>query len=397
MSSSEHTSESSTSSGSRKSRKTSRRVKLSLVAVLVAAIVVGGMALNRDRLSESDVAIVDGTHISYASYAPVMRQLIGRDATGYETIEIPDPPMFKRCSNSLIARGAEAKADALKAQCQSDFDVSNRLAMRTVVALHWFEQEAADRKIQISPQKVTERVAAIREKTFPEKKSFDAYLSRTGQTDARLRDLMRGQLAQSAVEEQVMSEAGIPKRSVAEFYEKHRDRFKTTTETRDVRLVFTGDQKRAKLARSALDDGAKWQAVARKFSEDRASRNSAGLVRGAGKFQFERGLAKHVFSLPRGKLVGPVKHRFGYYVLQVDKISRPGPRTFAQSQRGIRQFLLTRKRKETLERFRNAFVAKWRAKTTCREALATDLCENGPRPKRGADSVGPMPSTVPPN
>jgi foldase protein PrsA len=87
-----------------------------------------------------------------------------------------------------------------------------------------------------------------------------------------------------------------------------------------------------------------------------------------------------VFSAPKGKLLGPIKTQFGYYVFQVTGITKASKQTLAQATPTIKQTLASQNQQNALNRFIADFRKRWRDKTECQDGFKTSDCSNGPKP-----------------
>jgi PPIC-type peptidyl-prolyl cis-trans isomerase-like protein len=120
-----------------------------------------------------------------------------------------------------------------------------------------------------------------------------------------------------------------------------------------------------------------WSAVARRYSEDDVSRRRGGLLRGLRRGTLEPRVDRAVFRARRGRLVGPVRTRFGYYVFEVVRVHPSQVVPPARERRIIRRRLVARAEKDAFVRFAREFTARWRARTVCAPAYTWDPdCSN---------------------
>ena len=69
--------------------------------------------------------------------------------------------------------------------------------------------------------------------------------------------------------------------------------------------------------------------VAKKYSIDNATKNHGGLLTGVTKGQEEKALDTAAFSASLNKIFGPIHGQFGYYVVEVTKITPATQQTLA--------------------------------------------------------------------
>ena len=150
--------------------------------------------------------------------------------------------------------------------------------------------------------------------------------------------------------------------------------------------MLTKSQSRAQQAKQALDSGQSWTSVAKRFSIDQASKSQGGKLSGVAKGQQEKALDDAIFKAPKGKLVGPVKTQFGYYVLEVSKVTAAKQQSLEQSKASIRQILSSDNQRKALDTFGKDYRKRWKEETSCRKGFTTADCKNGP--KQNTTSTG---------
>jgi foldase protein PrsA len=143
--------------------------------------------------------------------------------------------------------------------------------------------------------------------------------------------------------------------------------------------VLTKSESRAQAAKRALQSGGSWSSVAKRFSVDQASKNQGGKLEGVAKGQQEKALDTAIFEADRGKLVGPVKTQFGYYVMEVTKVTEAKQQSLADSKQSIEQILASENQRKALDRFGKDYRSRWKGETKCKDGFVTPDCENGPK------------------
>ena len=130
--------------------------------------------------------------------------------------------------------------------------------------------------------------------------------------------------------------------------------------------------------------------MAKRYSVDQASKNQGGKLEGVAKGQQEKALDKAIFEADRGKLIGPVKTQFGYYVMEVTKVTEAKQQSLEDSKASIKQILASENQRKALDTFGKDYRGRWKEETKCREGFVTADCENGP--EEGPDDAGPGPA-----
>jgi len=182
---------------------------------------------------------------------------------------------------------------------------------------------------------------------------------------------------------------------IAAFYNKNKARF-AQPERRDLRIVLTKDKAKAEKAKKAIESGQSFKSVAKKYSIDQASKAQGGKLPAVAKGQQEKALDTAIFAADKGKLVGPVKTQFGYYVFEVTKINKATQQTLDQAKATIKQTLASQNQQKSLDSFVKSFRKRWKAKTECRDAYRTQDCKNAPKATPTPSATAPATQTVQP-
>jgi foldase protein PrsA len=146
-------------------------------------------------------------------------------------------------------------------------------------------------------------------------------------------------------------------------------------------VVLTKNKAKAEEARSAIEGGDSFSAVAKRFSIDQASKAQGGKLPGVAKGQQEKALDEAVFASAKDKLSGPIKTQFGYYVFDVTKVTPASQQSLQQAQGTIKQLLISQKQQKSIESFAKKFQEKWKEKTECRKGYVAQSCKGAPKPK----------------
>jgi foldase protein PrsA len=172
------------------------------------------------------------------------------------------------------------------------------------------------------------------------------------------------------------------------YYNSHKSQF-ATQERRNVRIVLTKTKDTAQQAKSALQSGQSWKSVAKKYSIDQASKNKGGeLQGGVAKGQQEKALDTALFAADKGKLTGPVKTQFGWYVFQIEKITPGKQQSLDESKANIKQQLVTQQQNNALKKFGDDYRKRYKAETDCRKGYQVDDCKNAPKKKASTTTTG---------
>jgi foldase protein PrsA len=247
--------------------------------------------------------------------------------------------------------------------------------MQFLILTRWVDGEASDQGVKISGKEEKAAYDKAVKSSFPKPADFAKFLQSSGMTPADAQFQVRFNTVYTKLREKAVKNAGkVTDKAVADFYNKNKGRFATPL-TRDLRVVLTRSKAKADQAKAALQSGQSWASVAKKFSIDPASKAQGGTLPGLAKGQQEKSFDSAIFSAQKGKLTGPVKTQFGYYVFSVDKVQKATQQTLDQAKETIRQTLSTQNQQKALDKFVADFQKKWKGRTECRDGYVTQVCK----------------------
>jgi foldase protein PrsA len=320
----------------------------------------------------------------------------GQTTTAAPKPQIPDPPNFTKCiaskkaSAAKPAKGTPEPTEAqLKGQCQQEYNTLRDQVLEFLIRGNWIEQETDKQNVKVSDKEVQKQIDAAVKQAFQNPGDFQKFLQRSGLTQADVFYQQRNQLLQQKLTEKVTKAQGkVTDAQIAAYYNKNKSKF-ATPERRDLRIVLTKTQDKAAQAKRALQSGQSWKDVTKKYSVDQASKAQGGLLSGVAKGQQEKALDDAIFKADKGKLVGPVKTQFGWYVLDVSKITPAKQQSLEQSKASIQQILTSDNQRKALDKFGKDYRKRWKAETACRKGFTTADCKNGPKTASTATAPAP--------
>jgi foldase protein PrsA len=252
--------------------------------------------------------------------------------------------------------------------------------MQLLISFQWIQGEAQDMGIKVSDADVRKEFEKQRKQSFPKQKDYQKFLKDSGQTEQDILLRVKLDTLSNKIREKITKgKDKVTDAQVKTYYDKNKARF-AQPERRDLRIVLTKTRAKAQQAKAALASGQSWNAVAKKFSIDQASKAQGGKLPAVAKGQQEKALDDAVFGAPKGKVTGPVKTQFGFYVFEVAKVAKATQQSLAQATPTIRQLLASENQQKALDRFIKDFRSRWREKTECKDGFTTTDCKNGPKP-----------------
>jgi foldase protein PrsA len=314
--------------------------------------------------------------------------------------QIPDAPEYTQCvankkkTAPKPAKGQPKPKDSdFKAQCKQEYEGLRDQVMQLLIQNQWVTGEAKEQNVKVSDAEVKKQFEQQKKQSFPKEKDYQEFLKTSGFTEEDVLFRVRlEQLSNKLREKVTKGKDKVTDAQIKAYYEKNKKRF-AQPERRDLRIVLTKEKSRAEAAKKALEGGQSWKSVAKKYSIDQASKNQSGELLAVAQGQQEPALDKAVFGAEKGKLTGPVKTQFGWYVFEVTKTTKASQQTLQQASQTIKGILASENQQKALDKFIKSFQKEWKAKTNCRKAYVTQDCKNAPKQKTtattGAQPVQP--------
>jgi foldase protein PrsA len=320
---------------------------------------------------------------------------------------IPDPPSFTKCiatkkkTATKPAKGQPNPTDATyKSQCQQEYNGLRDQVMQFLITSAWIQGESSDRGVKVSDADVKKDFDKQRQQSFPKDTDYLAFLKSSGYVQEDLLYRIKVQDLTNKLRTKILAGSDkVSSAQIADYYNKNKARF-AQPEKRDLRIVLTKTAAQADKAKKALDSGQSFKTVAAKYSIDQGTRDNGGLLAGVPKGQQEKALDDATFKAAQGKITGPVKTQFGYYVFQVAKITPGTQQTLDQSKASIKQLLVSQQQQKKIDAFSKDFQKKWKGRTDCRKGYVTADCKNAPKATATTATAAtpqPQPQTAPAN
>jgi foldase protein PrsA len=224
-------------------------------------------------------------------------------------------------------------------------------AMALLVQRAQFEVKAKELGVDVSDEAVNKRIDEyVKERHKGNRKAFEAELKQQGLSDAQARDIIRGNLVQEGIYKKVTSDVKVDDKAVKDYYAKNKSQY-GTPDTRVVRHVLVKDRALAKRLYNELKAGGNWNTIAKKYSQDPASKNQGGKMT-ATRGQLVPEFEEVAFSLGKDQISIPIKTQYGWHVIQALSKTKKGTTTpFSQVKEAIRQQLAQDGKNKEMEKW----------------------------------------------
>jgi foldase protein PrsA len=371
-----------------------------LGAFFVAALALGVSACG-GGLPGNSVATVGDQTIKRDTFDHWMRiitisQASQTNPNAAKTAAVPDSPDFQKCvaakkkTAPKPAKGQPETTDAqFKTQCKQQYDQFKGEVLGFLIRSTWLDQEATRMNVKVTGKEVQKQIDDIKKQQFTQQGSYEKFLQSAGLTNEDVLFQQRVRELQNKITSKVTKgKDTVTDAQIADYYNKHQSQF-STQERRNVRIVLTKTKAKAQQAKSALQSGGSWKSVAKQYSIDQATKNKGGeLQGGVAKGQQEKALDTAIFAADKGKLTGPVKTQFGWYVFEVEKVTKGKQQSLDESKANIKQQLAQQQQNAALKKFGDDYRKRYKATTDCRKGYEVDDCKNAPKKKASTTSTG---------
>src|SRR5215204_2196931 len=365
---------------------------LALGAFFVPAAIVAGCG--EAGIPGNAVAEVDGTAIEKSDFEHWLN--VAAKSSGQPNAAVPKPPEFTACvaqakkAAAKPAEGQPKQTDAdFKKQCQQQYDQLREQVLGLLVSFEWIEREAEEQGVKVTDEEVKKSFDEQKKQSFPKEADYKKFLETSGQTNEDVMMRVRLDALSNKIRDKVTKgKDKVTDQQIQQYYEKNKNQF-AQPERRDLSIVLTKTEQKAKQAKAALQDGQQFKTVAKQYSIDDASKAQGGKLPAVAKGQQEKAFDTAIFGADKGKITGPVKTQFGWYVFKVDKVNAASQQTLEQAKATIKQVLASQNQQKALDKFVKDFRKKWKAKTECREGYVTQDCKNAPKPTPTPTATAP--------
>ena len=325
-----------------------RQMKWIIIAVAVAFAVtlayVGLPAIRGQRTAEAAIARVNGDTIGMAAFQRAYLDQL----RSYEQLQ-----------------GAVRPTDIEEIKYRT---LNQLIGMRLLV------QAARDEGIRVSRSEVDDRLKRIRD-AFPSRSEYERQLRLRNMTEADLRRAVEESLMAEKLQAKLAEKLQVTDQEVARAYEQVKLRQIVVRPASSSEADDRAALQRAQQLVKQIRGGADFAQVARKNSDDEATRDQGGDLGFVGHDVLPEPVEAVAFQLEPGKVSDPIKTDEGYYIIQVEERKEPKGAEFEKAKPDLVEQIRREKADENFARWfadlrSSADVAILDPQLAARDALA---------------------------
>lgn len=284
---------------------------------------------------------------------------------------------FKR---GLAQAAAQAGQKKPPKPGEKQYEELQETALKSLLEPIWLQGLAEEEGITVSDKAVEAEFKELKGKNFKTEAEYQKFLKESHFTQADVLQRVKVQKLSTELQEQLKENAPTPSKSEIEnYYEAAKASQFTQKPSRDIRVIVNKDRKTAEEALDALskDDTAKsWEKVAKKYSEDPATKASGGLRKGVTEGSNEEPLDAAIFAASEGSVEGPIKTEQGYTVFEVESAAPESVQELKAVEAQIQSQLAQQAEQEYFTAFVANFNATWQGRTFCASGYVISSCAN---------------------
>ena len=296
-----------------------------LLALTSLALVAAGCGGTSTASLGSDAAAVVGSkEISKAQFQALME----RAKKSYDAQKRPFP------------KPGTGEYESLKGQ-----------AITFLIQRAEFEQEADNKGIKISDDKVDKRIEQLKKQFYGgSEKRYRDTLKQQGLTEDQAKEEVRAQLISEELFKKVTDDVKVSKADIKSYFDTHKSQY-GQPESREVRHILVQKKALADRLYAQLKSGASFAALAKRYSKDPGSASNGGKLT-ISKGQTVQEFDKTAFALKKGELSKPIKTQYGYHIIQALSDIKPAQTTsLGKVEASIKQQLEQQKKNEAMTKW----------------------------------------------
>jgi peptidyl-prolyl cis-trans isomerase C len=308
----------------------------------------------------SCTALVGATHAQAADKPEATATPAAKSTPAPKPVELKDPVAIVNGEKISKAQLEEAFNNAVK---MSGMDASKLTPDQQLAGYHKLLDDlitdkllkAQAKDIKVTDADVDAEIANIKKQFNGDENAYKAQLQQAGQTEAKLRELIKNGLAERKwIESQVADQTKVDDADVEKFYKENIKEFEQPEQVRASHILFMvpegapdSEVKKKKAQAQAAYERAKkgedFTKLAKELTEEPNGKERGGDLDFFSKEQMVPEFGEKAFSMKVGEISEPVKTQFGFHVIKVTDKKAAGTVPFDQVKPQLTNYLKSQK------------------------------------------------------
>jgi foldase protein PrsA len=238
---------------------------------------------------------------------------------------VGDEPIQKADLDRLLAQAKknyEAQKQEFPEVGTPEYETLKSTLLKGLVQQSQWEQAGAKMGVAVSDKEIDTRLEALKQQYFKgDDEKFQAQLDKDGLTVQQIRDQLRARMLSDKIYKSVIDKVKVTDADIQAYYDNHKAQY-MQPESREVRHILVKKKALADELYAKLKNGADFEALAKKYTEDTTSKPDGGKLT-AYKGKTAAPFDKFVFAAKVGELSHPIKTEFGWHVIEVLSDTKP--------------------------------------------------------------------------
>jgi len=265
---------------------------------------------------------------------------------------VGDKPIEKADLDRLLAQtktNYEAQKQEFPEVGTPEYETLKSTLLKGLVQQAQWEQAGAAMGVRVSEKEIDTQLAALKQQYFPgDEEKFKAELDKQGLTVEQLREQLHARLLSDKIYNAVIKKVKVTDATIKAYYDNHKAQY-LQPESREVRHILVKKRSLADELYAKLKNGADFAQLARKYTQDEASKADGGNFT-AYKGKTVEPFDKFVFAAKKGDLSKPIKTEFGWHLIEVlSEVKPAATQPLAEAKDTISSTLLQRQQNQALK------------------------------------------------
>ena len=275
---------------------------------------------------------------------------------------VGDKTVTKEEYDQLIEQqkaSAEAQKQDFPEPGTAEYEALKATVVKGLVEQKEWELEGESMGIKVSDQEIETELDKLKQQYFQgDEQKYETELAKQNLTDEDVRNELRTRILTNKIYEAVTKKVTVSDADIKAYYDKNPTQYQQPA-SREVRHILVKTEAQAQKLHDQIQSGADFAALAKKYTQDQASKADGGKFT-AFKGRTVEPFDEFVFSAKTGELSDPIKTEFGWHIIEVLSAIKPATTTpLDQVKDSIKTTVLQTKQNAAMKAWIAALPAKY--------------------------------------